>query len=184
MNADEQIDSTITSLKIIAMVQKNGRLCIRKGQLAIESDDRFQAFRRWFNRDSRDQLILHLRNCINNAVKLSRALLANQLETDLRPWVINRLITEMTNSQAGLINLKTTYSEDPAMVAAIDVLIERLIAHCAELSTSDCVGTFSKKVSPENPSTQHQPNNNNINNKTHTTVQSEPSKKKNDSGNS
>ncbi len=133
MNIEEQIDNTITSLKIIAMVQKNGRLCIRKGQLAIEPDDRLQAIRRWFNRDSRDQLLLHLRNTINNAVKLSRAILQQQLEVELRPWALQRLLAEMTNSQNGLVNLKTTYADDPAMVAAIDVLIERLSAHCQEL---------------------------------------------------
>jgi hypothetical protein len=41
----------------------------------------------------------------------------------------------MTNSQTGLVNLKTTYCNDPAMVAAIDVLVEQHTANCAELQT-------------------------------------------------
>jgi hypothetical protein len=148
MNTEEQIDDTITSLKIIAMVQKNGRLCIRKGQLAIEPDDRIQAIRRWFNRDSRDQILLHLRICINNAVKLSRAILHNQIDVELKPWTLQRLLAEMTNSQHGLINLKTTYCNDPAMVAAIDVLIERLHAHCNELQPTTTSQTASLAEQP------------------------------------
>lgn len=135
MNIDEQIDNTITSLKILAMVQKNGRLCIRKGQLAIEPDDHWQSFRRWLKRDSRDQILLHMRNCIANAIKLSKALINDQLEVDLKIWTIGRLTTEMANAQSGLVNLKTTYCDDLAMVAAIDVLIERLAANCAELQS-------------------------------------------------
>jgi hypothetical protein len=135
MNSDELIDNTLTSLKIIAMVQKNGRLCVRKGQLAIEVDDHWQTLRRWINHDSRDQIILHMRNCIGNAIKLSKGLIHNQIETDMKTWTIGRLITEMTNSQTGLVNLKTTYCLDPAMVAAIDVLVERLTANCCELQS-------------------------------------------------
>ena len=159
MNIEDQIDNTITSLKIIAVVQKNGRLCIRKGQLAIEPDDRLQAIRRWFNRDSRDQLLLHLRNTINNAVKLSRAILQQQLEVELRPWALQRLLAEMTNSQNGLVNLKTTYADDPAMVAAVDVLIERLSAHCQELSCPSGAGGVASNVSPTEVSRKPAPEN-------------------------
>jgi hypothetical protein len=135
MNPDEMIDNTLTSLKIMAMLPKNGRLCVRKGQLAIESDDNWQTIRRWINHDSRDQIMLHMRNCIGNAIKLSKGLIHNQIETDLKSWTIGRLLVEMKNSQTGLVNLKTTYCSDPAMVAAIDVLIERLNANCDELKT-------------------------------------------------
>jgi hypothetical protein len=133
MNTDELIDNTITSLKIISMVQKNGRLCIRKGQLAIETNDKWQSVRRWLSNDSRDQTLMHMRNCINNAVKLSKAIINNSLDVDMRTWTISRLIIEMNNCQAGLVNLKTTYTGDAPYVAAIDVLLERLIANCYEL---------------------------------------------------
>lgn len=149
MNSEEFVDITITSLKVISMVQKNGRLCIRKGQLSIEPDDRWQGLRRWLLKDSRDQILMHMRNSINNAIKLSKQLISNQIEVDLKHWTIQRLIGEMTNSRGGLVNLKTTYSEDPTMMAAIDVLIERLEAHCGELQT------FSDTKPPPSQTTNH-----------------------------
>jgi len=39
MNIDEQIDNTITTLKVLGMLPKNGRLCVRKGQLTLEADN-------------------------------------------------------------------------------------------------------------------------------------------------
>lgn len=149
MNSDDLIDQVITSLKIVGMVQKNGRLCVRRGQLDIDVDDRWQPIRRWFNRDSRDQIVLHMRNCIASAVKLSKGIISGQIETDMKNWTVSRLITEMTNCQNGLLNLKTTYCDDPAMVATIDVLMERLGANCAELSA------FSNKENVNTSTTEH-----------------------------
>jgi hypothetical protein len=133
MNTEDLIDTTITNLKIIGCVPKNGRLCIRKGSLSLESDDHLQTLRRWFNRDSREITIIHIRNTINNAMKLSKGLATNQIETELRTWTLNKLMQEMNNCQQGLINLKTTYNYDTSYKASIDVLSERLQANCEEL---------------------------------------------------
>lgn len=133
MNTEDLIDTTITNLKIIGSCPKNGRLCIRKGQLTLETDDHFQLIRRWLNRDSREITIIHIRNTINNAMKLTKGLMTNQIQTDLRQWTLETLMQEMTNCQPGLINLKTTYNDDHAFKATVDVLTERLQANCIEL---------------------------------------------------
>jgi len=134
MNTEDLIDSTITNLKIIGCVPKNGRLCIRKGQLTLEPDDHFQLLRRWINRDSREITLIHIRNTINNALKLSKGLMSNQIDTELKKWTLQKLIQEMLNCQQGLINLKTTYNDDYAFKASLDVLCERLQANCVELN--------------------------------------------------
>lgn len=133
MNTEDQVDSTITALKVISMVQKNGRLSVRKGQLTLEPDDHLKTFRRWFFKDSRDHALMHIKNTINNAIKLSKGIIENKLETELKGWSLHRLATEMQNCQAGLMNLKTTYNEDPLFKASIDVLNDRLQQHCKEL---------------------------------------------------
>lgn len=133
MNTEDFIDTTITNLKIIGCVPKNGRLCIRKGQLTLEPDDHFQIFRRWMNRDSREVTLMHIRNTISNAIKLSKGLMTNQIQADLKQWTIDKLLQEMSNCQAGLLNLKTTYNDDHNFKASLDVLSERLQANCNEL---------------------------------------------------
>lgn len=133
MNSEDQIDATITALKVISMVQKNGRLSVRKGQLTLEPDDHFKTVRRWFFKDSRDHALMHIKNTINNAIKLSKGIIENKLETELKSWSVQRLAKEMQNCQAGLVNLKTTYNDDPLFKANVDVILDRLQAHCAEL---------------------------------------------------
>lgn len=133
MNTEDQVDSTITALKVISMVQKNGRLSVRKGQLTLDPDDHLKTFRRWFFKDSRDHALMHIKNTINNAIKLSKGIIENKLETELKGWSVHRLATEMQNCQVGLMNLKTTYNEDPLFKASIDVLNDRLQQHCREL---------------------------------------------------
>lgn len=133
MNTEDLIDSTITNLKIIGGLPKNGRLCVRKGQLTIESDDHFQLLRRWIYRDSRDIAIVHIRNTINNALKISKGITSDQLNIELKTWTLQKLIQEMTNCQNGLTNLKTTYNNDFSFKASLDVLSERLQANIEEL---------------------------------------------------
>ena len=130
MNVEDQIDSTIASLKIISMVPKNGRISVRRGQLTLETNDHFQQVRRWLNRDSRDLMIMHVKNTINSAIRLSMGLMENSIETELRAWSMQCLLVEMQNCQTGITNLKTTYNTDSAMVCNLDVINDRLQAHC------------------------------------------------------
>jgi phage host-nuclease inhibitor protein Gam len=78
---------------------------------------------------------MHIKNTVQNAISLSKGIIDQKLETELKEWTINRLSTEMQNCQSGLINLKTTYNEDSLFKASIDVIIERLQAYCEELIT-------------------------------------------------
>ena len=133
MNSEDMIDNTIASLKIISMIPKNGRLSIKKGQLTLETDDHFQRLRRWLMNDSRQLTLMHIKNTINNAIKLSRGIVDNKIETELKKWSLSRLTNEMQNCKHGLLNLKTTYSEDSLMIANLDVITDRLTAHCEEL---------------------------------------------------
>jgi hypothetical protein len=137
MTTENNIDNTITALKVISMVGKNGRLSVRKGHLTLESEDTMQKFRRWFNKDSRDQTLIHIKNTIHNAMQLSTGLKARTIQTELKEWTFQCLHTEMQNCQAGLMNLKTTYNDDPLFKASIEVIHERLNAHCKELMSDD-----------------------------------------------
>jgi hypothetical protein len=137
MNTDDFVDNVIANMKVIAMVQSNAKLCIRKGQLAVDVDDRFQSVRRWIYKDSRDNIIMHIRNIINNAIKISKGLMKDEISSDLKDWTLVRMNEEMRACEIGLINLKTTYIGDSATVAALDVLIDRLKANYEELARNE-----------------------------------------------
>jgi hypothetical protein len=129
---EDYVDGVIANLKIIGMVQKGGRLCVRKGQLAIERVDHSQPLRRWLAKDSRDVTLLHVRNTIQSAMKILKTLMASKEPGDLRTWTLRRLLDEMESCETGLQNLKATYMDDSMTVAAIDVLTDRLKANCEE----------------------------------------------------
>jgi hypothetical protein len=138
---DEFIDNTIANLKIIGMLQRNQKLCVRKGQLTIERNDKLQFIRRWLHSDSRDLILLHIRNTINNAVRIARSLLDtpnNPLKNmyQYKDWTLTRIMQEMESTRHGLVNLKTTYTDDSIMMASLDVLIDRLMVNYDEIARS------------------------------------------------
>lgn len=130
MASDEFVDITIANLKIIGMVGQNGKLRVRKGQLCLERDDRMQPVRRWASGDSRDLTLLHIRNAICNAMRITAMLAgADHGGSNNRRWTVARITAELSQCETGLQNLRTTYTTDSIMVANLGVIIERLAAH-------------------------------------------------------
>ena len=135
---NEFIDNVIASLKIIGMLQKNQKLCVRKGQLTIERDDRMQFMRRWINNDSRDTIIMHIRNTANNAFKIAQHMMEmrnTSSESGISEWTLNLIMNELENARNGLVNLKTTYVNDAIMIANLDVLVDRISINCNDISS-------------------------------------------------
>lgn len=117
MNEDF-IDNIITNLKILTLVNVNEKLCIRKGHLAIDSTI-LQFFVRWFNRDSRDIVLVFIKDLIKNISTLLHKI-SNYTESE---WILTRLQSEMCSAEQGLNNLKTTYSFDQVTVVAYENFI-------------------------------------------------------------
>lgn len=173
--SEDFVDTVVANLKVISMLRKNSKLCVKRGQLAIDRSDHFQGVRRWITKDSRDVTLMHIRNTISSALKITRALLPPALHeiheshnhllmhqqhqqhhhslplpmhmtnaqasaaglvcSDLQEWTLVRVVDEMRNCEAGLQNLRTTYSDDSSTVAAVDVLAERLRANCDDIDS-------------------------------------------------
>lgn len=74
--AEMFVDQTTANLKIIGMLPKNSKLCVRHGQLSIDRDDHLQPLRRWMSRDSRDVTLMHIRNTLTNALRILNSLIA------------------------------------------------------------------------------------------------------------
>lgn len=152
MNTEELIDTTITTLKVIGMLPKNGRLCVRRGQLTLEIDSNLQRIKRWVYRDSREVTLMHIKNTINNCTKIVKGIMNNQIDIELKQWTLQRFLSEMQNCQSGIVNLKTTYIDDTAIVANLDVICERLQANCSELKEYLTPKVITEAISGNPPS--------------------------------
>ena len=138
MQGDDFVDATMANLKIISMLQKNDKIRVHKGNISIDrGDGAVQAIRRWLNRDSRDVTLIHLRNTITNAIRIARSLSDTPQHSSsqrhvrgMKDWTLQRLVGEMAAAEMGLQNLRATYMMDSGIVAAVDVLTERLRANC------------------------------------------------------
>ena len=113
---EDSIDNVITNLKIISLIKVDEKLSIRKGHLQIDNSSNFQFFKRWFYRDSRDIVLLFIKDLIRNIYNLFNKINCyndNQV-------VLNRVLEEMESAKTGLINLKLTYATDPVMVVKFE----------------------------------------------------------------
>lgn len=132
---EEFVDSTLANLKIISMIQKGEKLCVRKGHLTIEKNDKSQFFRRWIHNDNRDTIMLHIRNTIQNAFKIIQHNMSSKMS--MCEWTLDRIYNEMTLALNGLVNLKTTYVDDAIVLANLDVLCDRLNANINNLQNQN-----------------------------------------------
>jgi hypothetical protein len=146
---DDFVDKTMANLKLIGMIKKGEKVCLKKGQLNIEQIDRLQSFRRWYNKDSRDVSLTHIRNTINDAIKIAKGIIGNTVQMDLKTWTIAALNSELRNCETGLLNLKTTYMEDQSFLANIEVLQDKCRAQCDEIDKS----LFSMNEASSSPTT-------------------------------
>ena len=115
---EEFIDNIITNLKILSIIEINDKLGVRKGHLSIDNGS-LQFIRRWFYRDSRDVIKIFIRDLVKNITIVFSKL--NSYEDS--GWVLARILTELENVEKGLINLKTTYSDDQVMTVSIENFI-------------------------------------------------------------
>lgn len=72
---DDFVDRMLANLKVIAMIPRGGKLCVRQGQLCLEPVDPMQRVRRWLLGDSRNVALAHVRSTVNGAIDLSNTLL-------------------------------------------------------------------------------------------------------------
>lgn len=131
---DDFVDSVIANLKVIGMVPKNGKLCVRKGGLCLDSMQA-QPLRRWVNGDSRDATIMHTKNTFFNAMKIARSIISGGQSgyNHSASWTLHRLLEEIKKCESGLENLKSTYVDDSMMLANLDVIIERRRSNISEI---------------------------------------------------
>ena len=112
---EELIDWVVTNLKIISLIQKNEKLCIRKGHLQIDKVSYLRFLKRYYYNDSRESTIIYIKEVIKN-IKI----IINNINKD-----IHKLI-DIESIELGINNLKVSYIEDPMIVASLDHLLNKI----------------------------------------------------------
>ena len=127
---DEHIDQLLTSLKIINSIKEGQKVCVRNGFLALEvkSSGIQASMRRWVYGDNRYTTMRYIRNVINNAINTAR------LHED--PDVVADLKVYLTEVIPGLKSLEVTYSDDIAIVSALQVLENRITSDVKKMERS------------------------------------------------
>jgi hypothetical protein len=135
MASEDFICRTLANLKVVASVPTGGRLCVRHGHLAVDTNTRGQFLIRSIWGDSRATSLNHVRNTIDNAIDIIKVLCGDPRTPEKweSMWTLERLGAEMERCVTGIRNLRSTYSEDLCMVANLDVQADRLLAHRGEL---------------------------------------------------
>jgi hypothetical protein len=111
---EDHIHFIITNLKIIGMLKVDEKLCIRKNHLQIDRFSHLQSIKRWFNRDSRDFILMFIKELIKNIINLDF-----EKYTD-KENVLTKILVEMEQAKIGIVHLKKTYSDDPIMFAILE----------------------------------------------------------------
>jgi len=112
---EELIDNVTTNLKIISLVQKNEKLCIRKGHLQIDKASYFQFIKRYYYNDSRETMIRFLKQLLKD-IKIIKDFYFSK----------HNIIDNIDSIELGINNLQVTYSQDPVIVASLDNILNKL----------------------------------------------------------
>ena len=129
---EDFIDLVVTNLKILGMLQINDKLIVRRGHLHIDKESGILFIKRWFMGDSRDQALNYISSVIKNINLLFNKLKIllpsgqNVYTSDDIKWILTRILTEMEKAEGGLINLKTTYTEDTFTTVIIENILTKM----------------------------------------------------------
>ena len=132
------LETTLLNLRILSKVEQNGRICrSHNGLIALEPGTPVGRLLRVLRMDGRQQSLLDLKGILTAAFEKVDALLdshsffddgfreardVTSAEYRSKLERLELLRDGLHCCQAGLSNLKTTYSADPTIVAELDLL--------------------------------------------------------------
>lgn len=127
-------DKLLINLKIIANIQKNGRIKRSiDGIISLDSDYLFyQSVRRFLNNDSRKQSIFEINSVITECHEKIKEIVNNRYMTPhnsnneeflQNTELLLLMYKSLKNSLEGINNLKFTYIDDHNTVSQLDILI-------------------------------------------------------------
>jgi hypothetical protein len=117
---EESINDLLLDLKILSMVQPNGKLYLINGVLALEPVSIFQPIRRYWSNNNRQTVSLRLKQRI---MELEMLLLEKQIKQE---WIISEIENLIEPVKTGIMNLQETYASDSQIHATFALFVSRL----------------------------------------------------------
>lgn len=138
MASEDFVDNVLANLKVMAMLNKNQKLCVRKGALSVDTPDVMQPIRRWMNNDSRDIILLHVRNTVSSCMRIANNCVQQAEREGCNSqvvWTLQSMRDAMVEAENGVTNLQSTYAHDAMFVASLSVLSNRMNACINEVES-------------------------------------------------
>ena len=126
MNCNKE---TISRLKFIGKVQIGDKIDLKN--MHLQADGLYTQITRIINQENRIKTLVFLQDTINKAFEILKCYDASFKNAD-KLMCIN-IITDLKQSQNGLLNLKETYSYDIKFCCDIDVLLPMINAKLSEI---------------------------------------------------
>lgn len=117
---EESIQELLIDLKIISMVEPNGKLYMQGGNLALEPVSLWQPIRRYLSNSNRNIVSQKIKQRI---VELETLLKDKQIKQD---WILRELYIMFEPLKNGLCNLQQTYVHDSQIQATFSLFLARL----------------------------------------------------------
>lgn len=129
-------DKLFINLKIIAKIQKNGRISRSSdGVISLENNNFYQSIKRFMTSDSRRQSIFEINSIINETLdylsNIVNSKFMSKTFSDTDEYyknyeTITLIVKEISNSKVGIDNLKFTYTKDANITSQLDILIIKI----------------------------------------------------------
>lgn len=123
-----QVDRLLINLKIIASLEPYQKLNTKSGhQLVIEAAWSSTSFYRWMREDTRHNTVKRIGEILEEANNILNIGATSCMATEyVSDEYRGRVMAQLKDTRAGMVNLRTTYESDPTITAHFDVLLERI----------------------------------------------------------
>jgi hypothetical protein len=118
---DSTIQNILLDLKILSMVDPNGRLHLQHGVLAVEPHAFWLPIKRYFASANRHSVYQRIKQRITELETLFQQ---NMIQEE---WVKDEFKKLVEPVRSGIQNLKETYAVDSQMCAHLDLILSRFI---------------------------------------------------------
>lgn len=144
----KSIETLLQNLKIIGKINEGGRVRFTQSRL-LEIDESYGIFR-FLKGDNRTNAIKEIKEIIELAIDKCKDIVNSKYfdeyynnsenitrlinsEFTKKSELLQIIYTELKNSQNGLSNLKSTYSEDMTIISKIEILMKKIENFTVEL---------------------------------------------------
>ena len=117
---DTTIQNVIVDLKIVSMVEPNGKLYLYNGVLALEPLTFWVSFKRYLLNSNRYTISQRIKQRL---LELETLFAQKHIKDD---WIRDEIIKIVEPVKNGLSNLKETYASDSQMCVNFDLMIARM----------------------------------------------------------